>query len=122
MTGASSSNREKVRAAVTWPAVVWIITIALFRVAALVYPAAGSDLSFNIYPIATTLGLLLAVWTGFGVKAAKGSVQEAILAGIVVGLAFAVPGVIIFGLEFVGAAINVTIFSLAAAWAGWGLK
>ncbi len=118
----SPSNSEKIRSAVTWPAVVWIITIVLFRVAALVDPAAGAELSANIYSIATTLGLLLAVWAGFGVKMAKGSVQEAILAGVVVGLAFAVPSVIIFGLGFVGAAINVTIFSLAASWAAWGLK
>lgn len=118
----SSSNREKIRAAVTWPAVVWIITIVLFRVAALVDPTAGAEFSGNIYSIATTLGLVLAVWAGFGVKMAKGSFQEAILAGIVVGLAFAVPSVIIFGLSFVGAAINVTIFSLAVAWAAWGLK
>ena len=87
----SSSNSEKIRAAVSWPAVVWIITIVLFRVAALVDPAAGAELSANIYSIATTLGLLLAVWAGFGVKMAKGTVQEAILAGIVVGLAFRYP-------------------------------
>ena len=119
---ASSSKSDKIRAAVTWPALVWVITIVLFRVAALVYSPAGSELLAHIYPIATTLGLLLAVWAGFGVKMAKGSVQEAILAGIVVGLAFAVPSVIIFGLGVIGAAINVTIFSLAAAWAAWGLK
>jgi hypothetical protein len=118
----SSSNSEKVRTAVTWPAVVWIITIVLFRVAALAYPPAGTELLANIYPVATTLGLLLGVWTGFGVKNAKGSVQEAILAGVVVGLAFAVPGIIIFGLGFVGAAINITIFTLATAWTAWGLK
>ena len=118
----STSNSGKVRAAVTWPAIVWVITIVLFRVAALAYVPAGLELQTNIYPIATTLGLLLGVWAGFGVRTAKGSVQEAILAGIVVGLAFAVPGVIIFGLGFVGAAINVTIFTLAVAWAAWGLK
>lgn len=116
------SNREKIRGAVTWPAVVWLITIVLFRVASLAYPPAGSEFLANIYPIATTLGLLLGVWTGLGVKTAKGSVQEAIAAGVVVGLAFAVPGVIIFGLGFAGAAINVTIFTLATAWASWGLK
>ena len=118
----ASSNSGKVRAAVTWPAVVWIVTIVLFRVASLAYAPAGLELEANIYPVATTLGLLLGVWAGWGVKTAKGSVQEAILAGIVVGLAFAVPGVIIFGLGFLGAAVNVTIFSLATAWAAWGLK
>ena len=118
----ASSNPSKIRSAVTWPAAVWIITMVLFRVAALAYPPAGTELLSNIYSIATTLGLLLAVWTGFGIKTAKGSAQEAILAGVVVGLAFAVPTVIIFGLGLIGAAINITIFTVAAAWAAWGLK
>lgn len=118
----SSSNSEKLRTAVTWPAVVWIVAVVLFRIAALAYPLAGEQFLDNIYPISTTLGLLLAVWAGAGVKMAKGTHLEAVLAGIIVGLAFAVPGVIIFGLGFVGPAINVTIFSLAAAWVGWGLK
>ena len=118
----TSSNAEKLRSAVTWPAVVWIATVVLFRIAALAYPPAGDQFLGNIYPISTTLGLLLAVWAGIEVKMAKGNHMEAILAGIVVGLAFAVPGVIIFGLSFIGPAINVTIFSLATTWAGWGLK
>jgi len=118
----TTSNTEKLRTAVTWPAVVWIAAVVLFRIAALAYSPAGDQFLGNIYPISTTLGLLLAVWAGAGVKVAKGSHLEAVLAGIVVGLAFAVPGVIIFGLEFIGPAINVTIFSLAASWVGWGLK
>jgi hypothetical protein len=96
--------------------------MVLFRVAALAYPPAGTELLSYIYSIATTLGLLLGVWAGFGVKTAKGSAQEAILAGIVVGLAFSVPAVIIFGLGLLGAAINITIFTIAASWAAWGLK
>ena len=118
----TQSNTEKLRAAVVWPAMVWIITVVLFRIAALAYAPAGDQLLSNIYPISTTLGLLLAVWAGVSVRMAKGSHLEAVLAGVIVGLAFAVPGVIIFGLEFLAPAINVTIFSLAAAWVGWGLK
>jgi hypothetical protein len=117
-----AANAEKLRAAVAWPAVVWIVAVVLFRIAALAYPPAGYEFLSNIYPISTTLGLLLAVWAGASVKIAKGTHLEAVLAGIIVGLAFAVPGVIIFGLGFVAPAINVTIFSLAAAWVGWGLK
>jgi len=118
----SSSNAEKIRTAVAWPAAVWIAVVVLFRIAALAYPPAGDQFLSNIYPVSTTLGLLLAVWAGAGVKTAKGTHLEAVLAGIIVGLAFAVPGVIIFGLGFVAPAINVTIFSLAASWVGWGLK
>jgi len=118
----TQSNTEKLRAAVVWPAIVWIVAVVLFRIAALAYPAAGDQFLSNIYPISTTLGLLLAVWAGISARMAKGSHLEAVLAGIIVGLAFAVPGVIIFGLEFLAPAINVTIFSLAAAWVGWGLK
>jgi hypothetical protein len=117
-----SSNAEKLKKAVTWPVIVWVIAIVLFRLAALIYPPAGSQFTSNFYPIATTLGLLLAVWAGFAVKAAKGTYQEAIVAGVIVGLACAIPGIIIFGLEFTGFAINITIFSMATAWAGWGLK
>jgi 4-amino-4-deoxy-L-arabinose transferase-like glycosyltransferase len=101
---------------------VWIVAVVLFRTAALAYPPAGQQFLDNVYPISTTLGLLLAVWAGASVKMAKGTHLEAVLAGIVVGVAFAVPGVIIFGLQFIGPAINVTIFSLAPAWVGWGLK
>jgi len=118
----ASSKTEKLRTAVTWPAVVWIAVVVLFRIAALAYPPAGNDFLNHIYPISTTLGLLLAIWAGAGVKMAKGNHLEAILAGIIVGLAFGVPGVIIFGLTFVAPAINVAIFSLAATWVGWGLK
>ena len=113
---------DKVTRAVMWPVIVWVVTIVLFRLAALVDPAAGSQFTGNFYPIATTLGLLLAVWAGFSVKTSKGSYQEAIVGGVVVGLACGIPGIIIFGLVFIPFAINVTIFSLAATWAGWGIK
>ncbi len=113
---------DMVAEAVTWPVIVWVVAIVLFRLGALVYPAVGSQFIGNFYPIATTLGLLLAVWAGFSVKASKGTYQEAIVAGVIVGLACGIPGIIIFGLEFAPFAINVTIFSLAVAWAGWGLK
>ncbi len=117
-----SLNADKLTKLVMWPVIVWVVTIVLFRLAALVYPAAGSQFIGNFYPIATTLGLLLAVWVGFSVKAGKGTYQEAIIGGAIVGLACGIPGIIIFGLEFIPFAINVTIFSLATAWAGWGLK
>jgi len=113
---------DRVTKAVTWPVIVWVVTIVLFRLGALVYPAAGSQFTGNFYPIATTLGLLLAIWAGFSVKASKGVYQEAIVAGVCVGLACGIPGVIIFGLEFIPFAINITIFSMATAWAGWGIK
>jgi hypothetical protein len=117
-----SLNANKLTKLVMWPVIVWVVAIVLFRIAALAYPAAGSQFIANFYPIATTLGLLLAVWVGFSVKAGKGTYQEAIVGGAIVGLACGIPGIIIFGLEFIPLAINVTIFSLATAWAGWGLK
>lgn len=117
-----SFNTDKLTKAVTWPVIVWVVTIVLFRLAALAYPAAGSQFTGNFYPIATTLGLLLAVWAGVSVKSAKGTYQEAIIGGVIVGLACGIPGIIIFGLGFIPFAINITIFSLVTAWAGWGLK
>jgi len=113
---------DRVTKAATWPVIVWVVAIVLFRLGALVYPPAGLQFAGNFYPIATTLGLLLAVWAGFSVKASKGIYQEAIVAGVCVGLACAIPGIIIFGMEFIPFAINITIFSLATAWAGWGVK
>jgi hypothetical protein len=105
--------------AVKWPAIVWVVSLILFKIAALVN--LGTDRSFPIYAIATTLGLVLGLWAGREVKALKGDFVEAILAGIVVGLACGIPA-LLFDLGSVRFLINITIFSLAAAWAGWGLK
>ncbi len=68
-----------VTGAVTWPVIVWVVAIVLLRLGALVYPAVGSQLIGKFYSIATTLGLPLAVWAGFSVKANKGTHQEAIV-------------------------------------------
>jgi hypothetical protein len=113
--------------AVMWPAFVWVVTIVLFRVAGLAYPPAESQFTQNLYSIATTLGLVLAIWAGFAVKEAKGTYQEAIIGGLFVGLACGVPAVIVFSgtnniPTFLAFAINMAIFSLAASWAGWELK
>jgi hypothetical protein len=105
--------------AVKWPAIVWIVSLILFKIAALAN--LGMDGSLPIYAIATTLGLLLAIWAGFEVKTTKGDYLEAVLAGIIVGLACGVPA-LLFDLGSVRFLVNITIFSLAAAWAGWGLK
>jgi len=105
--------------AVKWPTIVWIVSLILFKIAALAN--LGADGSFPIYAIATTLGLVLGLWAGFEVKAVKGDYLEAIVAGIVVGLACGVPA-LLFDLGSFGFLVNITIFSLAAAWAGWGLK
>ncbi len=115
-------NTNRLINAVTWPAIAWILTDVLYRVAALANPAAGAQLSANIYPIAVTIGLALAVWAGAAVKEAKGTYQEAVAAGIITGLACGVPAIILFGAESIPFAINITIFSLATAWAGWGLR
>ncbi len=115
-------NTNRLIKAVTWPAIAWILTDILYRVAALANPAAGAQLSANIYPIAVTIGLALAVWAGAAVKEAKGTYHEAVAAGIITGLACGVPAIILFGVESIPFAINITIFSLATAWAGWGLR
>lgn len=57
----------------------------------------------------------------FEVKATKGGYLEAVVAGIVVGLACSVP-VLLSDFGSLRSLVNITIFSLAASWAGWGLK
>lgn len=113
--------------AIMWPGFVWVVTIVLFRIAGLVYSTAQSQFTQNLYPIATTLGLLLAIWAGFAVREAKGTYQEAILGGLLVGLACGIPAVIVFSdtsniPTFLAFAINMAIFSLAASWVGWELR
>jgi hypothetical protein len=112
-------DANKAIKAAKWPAIVWIVSLILFKIAALANLGAGG--SFPIYAIGTTLGLLLGVWSGFGVKGVKGDYLEAIMAGIIVGLACGVPA-LLFDLGNLGFLVNITIFSLASAWAGWGLK
>ncbi len=111
------ANRA-VKAAV-WPAIVWIITLILFKIAALAN--LGTDGAFPMYSIALILGFALCLWAGFEVKEAKGEFGEAILAGIVVGLACGVPA-LLFDLGSFRFLATIVIFSLAASWAGWGLK
>jgi hypothetical protein len=67
------------------------------------------------------LGFALCLWAGFEVKEAKGEYVEAILAGIVVGLACGIPA-LLFDLGNFRFLATIVIFSLAASWAGWGLK
>jgi hypothetical protein len=105
--------------AVKWPAIVWIVSLILFKIAAMAN--LGADGSFPIYSVATTLGLVLGLWAGFEVKTVKGDYSEAIVGGIIVGLACGIPA-LLFDLGSVRFLVNITIFSLAAAWAGWGLK
>jgi hypothetical protein len=57
----------------------------------------------------------------FEVKATKGGYLEAVVAGIVVGLACNVP-VLLSDLGSVRFLVNITTFSLAASWADGGLK
>ena len=115
-------DANKVKQGVTWPAIVWVITLILFRIGQLVNQQAGSQFTSNLYPIATTIGLVLAVWTGMAVKEEKGSYLDAMLGGIILGLACGIPAIILFGTAFLGFAINITIFSLAVAWAGWNFR
>ena len=117
-----SMDANKVKKGVMWPANVWIVTLILFRIAQLVNSSAGGQFGGNLYPIATTIGLALGVWTGIAVKEAKGTYLEAMVGGIILGLACGIPAIILFGLGFVGFAINITIFSFAVAWAGWNFK
>lgn len=113
---------EKIKMGVTWPAIAWIVTMILFRIGQLANQSAGAQFNGNLYPIATTIGLALGVWTGLAVRDAKGTYLEAIIAGIILGLACGIPAIILFGLGFIGFAINITIFSLAVAWAGWNFR
>lgn len=115
-------DANKVKEGVTWPAIVWIVALILFRIAQLIDQPAGAQFTANLYPIATTLGLALGIWTGIAVKEAKGTYIEAMVAGIILGLACGIPAIILFGTGFVGFAINMTIFSFAVAWAGWNFK
>lgn len=117
-----SLDANKVTRSVMWPAIVWIVTLVLFRIAALANQSAGAQFAGNIYPLATTIGLALGIWAGVGVRQTKGTYLEAIVVGVVLGLACGIPAIILFGLGLVPFAINITIFSLATAWAGWGLK
>jgi hypothetical protein len=115
-------DANKVKKGVMWPAIVWIVTLILFRIGQLVNQSAGSQFNGNLYPIATTIGLALAIWTGIAVKENKGTYLEAMVAGIILGLACGIPAIILFGVGFVGFAFNITIFSFAVAWAGWNFK
>ena len=115
-------DANKVKQGVMWPAVVWVVTLILFRIGQLVNQSAGSQFNGNLYPITTTIGLALAIWTGIAVKENKGTYLEAMVAGIILGLACGIPAIILFGVGFVGFAINITIFSFAVAWAGWNFK
>jgi len=119
---ALSFNANKLVKAVMWPAIAWIVAEILFRIAALANQAAGAQFEANIYFVSSTIGLALGVWAGASVKDAKGSYQEAIAGGVVVGLACGIPAIILFGLGAIPLAINMTILSLTTAWAGWGLK
>jgi len=105
-----------------WPAIAWIVTDILFKIAALASQTTGAQFESNMYIVFSTIGLALGVWAGASVKLAKGSYQEAIAGGIIVGLACGILTVILFDLRSVPLAINMTILSLATAWAGWGLK
>jgi len=105
--------------AAMWPAIVWVVSLILFKIAALAN--LGTDGTFPLSYIATTLGLVLALWAGFEVKEGKGEYTEAILAGIIVGLACGIPA-LLFDLGSVRFLASITIFSLAACWGGWGLK
>ena len=115
-------DANKLAKAVMWPAIVWIVTEILFRIAALANQAAGAQFQANIYSLSSTIGLALGIWAGASVKEAKGTYQEAIAGGVIVGLACGIPAIILFGLGAIPFAINITILSLATAWAGWGLK
>jgi len=117
-----SLDANKITKSVVWPAIVWVVTLILFRIAALANQSAGAQFGGNLYPIATTIGLALGIWAGVAVKQTKGTYQEAIVVGVVLGLACGIPAIILFGLGLIPFAINITIFSLATAWAGWGLK
>ena len=105
--------------AAMWPAIIWIVSLILFKIAALAN--LGTDGTFPLYSIATTLGLVLALWAGFEIKEGKGEYTEAILAGVIVGLACGIPA-LLFDLSGFRFLASVTIFSLAACWGGWGLK
>ncbi len=115
-------DANKVKQGVTWPAIVWIVTLILFRIAQLAYPPAGSQFNENLYPIATTIGLALAIWAGIATKENKGTYLDAMIAGIILGLACGIPAIILFGAGFVGFAMIMTIFSFAVAWAGWNFR
>ena len=118
----TSMDANKVKKGVMWPGIVWIVTLILFRIAQLVNSSAGARFVGDLYPIATRIGLVLGVWTGIAVKESKGTYLEAMVGGIILGLACGVPAIILFGLGMVGFAINMVIFSLAVAWAGWNFK
>jgi hypothetical protein len=107
---------------VMWPCIVWIVTEILFRIAALANQAAGAQFEANAYSVATVIGLALGIWAGFSVKEVRGTDKEAIVGGVLVGLACGIPAVILFGLSLVPFAINMTILSLAVTWAGWAIR
>ncbi len=115
-------DANKVKEGVTWPAIVWVITLILFRIGQLVNQQAGSQFAGNLYPITVTIGLVLGVWTGLAVKEGKGSYVDAILGGVILGLACDIPAIILFGTAFLGFAINITIFSFAVVWASWNFR
>lgn len=112
-------DANKVVKAVTWPCIVWVISLILFKIAALAN--LSLDGAFPLYAIATTLGLVLGLWAGFEIKTAKGGYPEAIVGGIIVGLACGIPAML-FDLGSLRFLVNMTVFTLAVAWAGWGLK
>jgi len=84
-------DANKLAKAVMWPAIVWIVTEILFRIATLVNQAAGAQFQANIYSVSSTIGLALGIWAGASVKEAKGTYQEAIAGGVIVGLACGIP-------------------------------
>jgi len=108
--------------AIKWPAIIWIGVEILFRIAALASQVAAVEFDVNVYAISATIGLALGLWAGASVKSMKGTLQDAVVGGVLVGLSCGIPAVILFGLEATPLAINMTILSLATAAAGWGLK
>jgi hypothetical protein len=79
------------------------------------------DGSLPICAIAGTLGLFLALWASFEVKTANEGYLEAVVVDAIVDLACRMPAKV-FDLGSVRFLVNITIFSLAAAWAGWGVR
>ena len=108
--------------ATMWPAIVWIVIDVLLRVGIAVDPTTAEAFpNYLVDPWTIGITLALALWAGAAVKKAKGKLYEALVGGVLVGLACGIPSLLLFGAS-TGFIIDIVLFSLAVAWGGWGLK
>ncbi|MBI3841297.1 MAG: hypothetical protein HY297_05040 [Thaumarchaeota archaeon] len=109
-----------------WPIIIWVALDVVYDIFGEVWPAFSSTTESYAFLLTTLLGILLAFWTGTAVKAAAGTMMNALESGCIVGLAGGIPVLVLEGglgghLESAGViTLHLVLLSIFVALIGYG--